>query len=72
MDFVSRDHEWTDRAERFLKAELKHADVTCEELARRPRETDWTKRSTLLRRRSGAERFQPRSFFGEHLSLGDV
>lgn len=27
--------DWTDRAKRFLKAELKRADVTYEELARR-------------------------------------
>ena len=38
MDFVSREREWTDRASRFLKVELKRADVTYEELARRLRE----------------------------------
>jgi 3-mercaptopyruvate sulfurtransferase SseA len=38
MDFVSREHEWTDRAKRFLKAELKRADVTYEQLAHRLRE----------------------------------
>jgi translation elongation factor EF-Ts len=38
MDFVSREKEWLDRASRFLKAELKRADVTYEELARRLRE----------------------------------
>src|SRR6476661_6611866 len=38
MDFVSRECEWSDRAKRFLKAELKRANVTYEELARRLRE----------------------------------
>ena len=38
MNFVSREHEWTDRAKRFLKAELKRADVTYEQLAHRLRE----------------------------------
>ena len=38
MDFVSREHEWMDRAKRFLKAELKRADVTYEELAERLKE----------------------------------
>jgi hypothetical protein len=38
MDFVSKEREWADRAKRFLKAELKRADVTYEELARRLRE----------------------------------
>jgi translation elongation factor EF-Ts len=33
VDFVSKEHEWTERAKRFLKAELKRADVTYEELA---------------------------------------
>jgi hypothetical protein len=37
-EFVSREREWMDRASRFLKAELKRADVTYEELANRLRE----------------------------------
>ena len=35
MDFVSREHEWTDRAARFIKAELKRANMTYDELAER-------------------------------------
>ena len=38
MDFVGTKGEWADRAKRFLKAELKRADITYEELARRLRE----------------------------------
>jgi hypothetical protein len=38
MDFQKAEKLWTDRAKRFLKAELKRADVTYEELARRLRE----------------------------------
>jgi hypothetical protein len=38
MGFKSKEREWADRAKRFLKAELKRADVTYEELARRLRE----------------------------------
>jgi hypothetical protein len=51
MDFVSREHEWTDRARRFLKAELKRADVTYEELANRLREhgLDETKHSVAAK-----------------------
>jgi 3-mercaptopyruvate sulfurtransferase SseA len=33
-EFVSREREWSDKASRFLKAELKRADVTYEELAK--------------------------------------
>jgi hypothetical protein len=38
MDFEEAERQWADRAKRFLKAELKRADVTYEELARRLRE----------------------------------
>jgi hypothetical protein len=38
MSFESKEREWPDRTKRFLKAELKRADVTYEELARRLRE----------------------------------
>jgi hypothetical protein len=38
MAFVSREREWADRAKRLVKIELKRADVTYEELARRLRE----------------------------------
>jgi hypothetical protein len=35
MGMTPREKEWSDRARRFLKAELKRADVTYAELARR-------------------------------------
>jgi hypothetical protein len=38
MDFEEAERQWTDRAKRFLKAELKRANITYEELARRLRE----------------------------------
>ena len=38
MDFRETERQWADRSKRFLKAELKRADVTYEELARRLRE----------------------------------
>lgn len=38
MHFEEAERQWADRAKRFLKAELKRADVTYEELARRLRE----------------------------------
>jgi 3-mercaptopyruvate sulfurtransferase SseA len=51
MDFVSREREWMDRAARFLKAELKRADITYEELASRLREhgLDETKHSVAAK-----------------------
>lgn len=38
MDFREAERQWADRSKRLLKAELKRADVTYEELARRLRE----------------------------------
>jgi Domain of unknown function (DUF6471) len=38
MDFRETERHWADRSKRFLKAELKRAGVTYEELARRLRE----------------------------------
>ncbi len=38
MSLSSKEKEWADRARRFLKAELKRADVTYHELAQRLKE----------------------------------
>jgi hypothetical protein len=38
MGFKETEREWAERSKRFVKAELKRADVTYEELARRLRE----------------------------------
>ena len=38
MDFREAERQWAERSKRLLKAELKRADVTYEELARRLRE----------------------------------
>ena len=38
MDFREAERRWAERSKRFLKAELKRADVTYEELARRLRD----------------------------------
>ena len=35
MGLIAKEEEWAERASRFLKAELKRADVTYEELASR-------------------------------------
>lgn len=62
MDFVSKEREWTERTKRFLKSELKRADVTYEELARRLREhgLDETKHSVAAKVGRGTF---PASFF---------
>jgi 3-mercaptopyruvate sulfurtransferase SseA len=79
MDFVSREHEWMDRAKRFLKAELKRADVTYEELARRLREHGLNETKHSIAAKIGRGTF-PAAFFlvamkaigRENVSLADV
>lgn len=70
MDFVSREREWSDRAKRFLKAELKRADVTYEELARRLREhgLDETKHSVAAK--VGRGTFPAAFFFAAMKAIG--
>jgi hypothetical protein len=38
MDIAAKEHELVERTKRFIKAELKRADITYEELAERLRE----------------------------------
>jgi len=79
MDFVSREHEWMDRAKRFLKAELKRSDVTYEELARRLREHGLDETKHSIAAKIGRGTF-PAAFFlvamkaigRENVSLADV
>jgi Domain of unknown function (DUF6471) len=70
MDFVSKEHEWTERAKRFLKAELKRADVTYEELALRLREhgLDETKHSVAAK--IGRGTFPTAFFFAAMKAIG--
>jgi hypothetical protein len=79
MDFVSREHEWVDRARRFLKAELKRADVTYEELAQRLREHGLEETKHSVAAKIGRGTFPTSFFFAamkaigrEQISLADV
>ena len=79
MDFEEAERQWAERAKRFLKAELKRADVTYEELARRLREhgLDETKHSVAAK--IGRGTFPAAFFFAvmkaierENVNLADV
>jgi translation elongation factor EF-Ts len=69
-DFISREHEWVDCARRFIKAELKRADVTYEELAQRLREhgLDETKHSVAAK--IGRGTFPTAFFFAAMKAIG--
>ncbi|MGC2412836.1 MAG: DUF6471 domain-containing protein [Stellaceae bacterium] len=79
MDFVSGEHEWADRAKRFLKAELKHADVTYEELARRLCAHGFAETKHSVAAKIGRGTFPAAFFFAtmkvigrEHVNIGDI
>lgn len=71
MDFAEKEREWAERAKRFLKAELKRADVTYEELARRLREhhgLDETKHSVAAKLGRGT--FPATFFLASLIAIG--
>ncbi len=79
MDFVSREREWMDRASRFLKAELKRADLTYEELAAKLREHGLEETKHSVAAKIGRGTFPAAFFFAamkaigrENVSLADV
>jgi hypothetical protein len=70
MDFGSREHEWTERAKRFLKAELKRADVTYEELALRLREHGLFETKHSVAAKIGRGTFPAAFFFAAMKAIG--
>jgi hypothetical protein len=79
MSFVSREREWADRAKRLVKAELKRADVSYQQLAERLREHGLEETEGSISNKLSRGTF-PASFFlavmkaigRETVSLGDV
>ena len=79
MDFVTAELEPVDRMKRFVKAELKRADVTYEELARRLREMGYDETKVSVANKLSRGTF-PATFFvavmkaigHEQVNLADV
>jgi hypothetical protein len=79
MDFVSREREWADHAKRIVKAELKRADVSYQQLAERLREHGLEETEGSISNKLSRGTF-PASFFlavmkaigRETVSLGDI
>jgi Domain of unknown function (DUF6471) len=79
VDFLSRERECTERTKRFLKAELKRADVTYEELALRLREHGLNETKHSVAAKIGRGTFPTAFFFAamkaigrENVNLADV
>ncbi len=56
------DQQWADRTKRFLKAELKQADITYEALARKMGHLGWTETKASVASKIGRGTF-PATFF---------
>jgi hypothetical protein len=79
LDFISKEREWADRAKRFLKAELKRADVTYEELARLLRENGLKETESSISNKLSRGTFAATFFLAvmkaigrEHVNLSDI
>ena len=79
MSVRETEHELVDRTRRFIKAELKRADVTYEELAGRLSEIGWTETKSSIAAKISRGGF-PASFFvavmkvigRENVNLGEL
>ena len=79
MSVRETEHELVDRTRRFIKAELKRADVTYEELAQRLSEIGWTETKSSIAAKISRGGF-PAAFFvavlkvigRENVNLADV
>jgi hypothetical protein len=79
MGFATTEREWAERAVRHLKAELKRADLTYEELAERLKEHGFTETKAGITNKL-ARATMPTAFFlaalaaigCETIRLGDV
>jgi hypothetical protein len=69
-EFVSREREWMDKASRFLKAELKRADVTYEELAHRLRDQGLEETKHSVAAKIGRGTFPAAFFFAAMRAIG--
>ncbi|MGE0383076.1 MAG: DUF6471 domain-containing protein [Hyphomicrobium sp.] len=69
-EFVSREREWTDKASRFLKAELKRADVTYEELASLLRDQGLEETKHSVAAKIGRGTFPAAFFFAVMKAIG--
>jgi hypothetical protein len=76
---LSKEREWADRARRFLKAELKRADITYHQLAERLKEHGLEETEASITAKLNRGTFAATFFLAtmkaigrEHINLADV
>lgn len=70
MGILSVEEEWADRTKRFLKAELKRADVTYEELAGRLAEMGLSETKASIASKISRGAFPATFFFAVMKAIG--
>ena len=70
MDIVKSEAEWGERAKRFLKAELKRADVTYEQLAERLGKHDMTETKASIANKLSRGAFTATFFLAALAEIG--
>jgi hypothetical protein len=64
MNLPKKEAEWGDRARRFLKAKLKQADITYEELAKRMKKHGFNETEASITSKLGRGTFAATWFLG--------
>ena len=70
MGFAKTEKEWAERAKRFLKAELKRADLTYEELAGRLKEHGFEETKASIASKLGRGTFPATFFLAALVAIG--
>lgn len=70
MNLVKSEAEWSERAKRFLKAELKRADVTYEQLAEGLRKHDMTETKASIANKLSRGAFSATFFLAALAEIG--
>jgi len=70
MSLSPKEKEWSDKARRFLKAELKRADVTYEELAKRLNAKGWTETKASIANKLARGAFTATFFLASLAEIG--
>lgn len=70
MSIVSKEKEWANRAKRFLKAELKRADVSYQDLAKKLKKHGFNETEASIANKLSRGTFQATFFLASLTAIG--